>query len=846
MNRLVRLLTIGMAMGFAAAAAASPRARFTINDNWRYAPGAIENAEAAQFDDSRWQRIDLPHTWNAADAFDKSAKYRRGIGWYRRSLTLDPSLKDKRIYLYFEGANQVADVFVNGRSAGRHVGGYTAFVFDVTALVTFDRPNTIAVRVDNSADPDVPPLDADFTFFGGIYRNVWLVATTPVHIDVDDYASPGVFVSTPDLTPARGAVRITGRVANQSTRAAAVRVVNSVFDRDGEMVASATSSLQLAAGATAAFDQTTPEVDHPNLWSPSSPYLYRVRTEVFTGDELADAVANPLGFRWFDVDAKKGFTLNGRPLRLYGTNRHQDYPGLGNALPDEMHRRDIHLVKETGFTFLRLAHYPQDPAVLDEADREGLVLWEEIPIVNRIAVDASAGHTDRARFAANATRMLTEMIRQHYNHPSIFFWGFMNEVTLRKPQPLPDGYYDGVLGLARQLNGLAHNEDATRRTTMALSLHELTDDHGLASVTDVLGMNLYLGWYEGQTSDLGPFLDRIHRDRPDRPLIISEYGAGSDERVHSTKPQRFDFSAEYAQEFHRASFPQIESRPYLVASAAWNQFDFAAAGRQDTKFGINNKGLFLYDRTPKDVAFYYEAALRTAPFLRIAREWRDRASDRTQPLRVYTNQSQVELFVNGQSAGVKSASNRTADWQVPLEAGENRIVARSGAVEDAITIRFDDRSSGGFRAVNTGSWYSYTDAAQIVWEADRPYEPGRWGFVGGTEQLTHHSIFGTPDDPLFQASREGVERYRFDVADGAYDVTLRFAAGDEKPGARVFSVSINGREVVHDFDLAAQYGSYVAVERTFSTEAMDGGITIEFKASARKSTVSGIALQRTR
>jgi beta-galactosidase len=494
-------------------AAASPRLRYTINDQWRYAPGPAERAHEPGFADEPWERVNVPHTWNAVDAFDKRSRYRRGIGWYRRSLTLDPALEGKRIFLYFEGANQVADVYVNGHHAGQHIGGYTAFAFDVTKLVTFDRPSTIAVRVDNAHDPDIPPLNADFTFYGGIYRDVWLIATSPIHIPVTDHASPGIFISTPVVSRERAIVRIAGSIANETARRVRLRILHHVLDPAGNLVTSVESPLTIPANSTREFVHLSRPIAGPLLWSPDRPHVYRLRTEVRAGDALVDVVDNPFGFREFSADPDRGLVLNGRPLRLSGTNRHQDYPGFGNAMPDSLHRRDVRLIKENGFNFLRLAHYPQDPAVLEETDRLGLVVWEEIPVVNLISTSAA--------FAENSERMLVEMIRQHFNHPSIFFWGYMNEVLLTKPDPVPDRYYEIVQQLTRRLDDRARAEDLTRLTVMALSRDEIDDDHGIAGIPHLLGLNLYFGWYYETFASLGPFLDRIHRDRPAQPLLVS-------------------------------------------------------------------------------------------------------------------------------------------------------------------------------------------------------------------------------------------------------------------------------------------------------------------------------------
>jgi beta-galactosidase len=329
-------------------AAAEPpagRVRFTINDEWRCAAGDVTGAERPGHDDGSWKPLDVPHTWNAHDAFDDTPGYRRGVGWYRKQLHLDPALRSKRLFLYFEGVNQVADVWVNGRPAGRHVGGYTAFVVDVTELVKFDGENVVAVRVDNAHDPDIPPWNGDFTFYGGIYRDVWLVATDPVHVTVTDHASPGVFIQTPRVDAESATVRVFGTVTNASGAAVRMRVVNRVIDPEGVSVAERATPLTIAAGVSRPFDVLLPPVARPALWSPATPNLYRVATEVYRGEDLVGRIENPLGFRWFSVDSQKGFFLNGKKLKLAGTNRHQDRAGYGNALSDPLHRRDVEIVR---------------------------------------------------------------------------------------------------------------------------------------------------------------------------------------------------------------------------------------------------------------------------------------------------------------------------------------------------------------------------------------------------------------------------------------------------------------------------------------------------------------------
>jgi len=392
-----------------------------------------------------------------------------------------------------------------------------------------------------------------------------------------------------------------------------------------------------------------------------------------------------------------------------------------------------------------------------------------------------------------------------------------------------------VAELTRRLEARADAEDPSRATVMALSRDEVDADYAIGDIPDILGLNLYFGWYYEQIDSLGPFLDGIHSRRPKRPLIVSEYGADSDERVHARDPVAFDFSSEHQQRFHRLSFPQIEARRYVLGCAVWNQFDFGSELRHDTKHALNQKGLYFFNRTPKDVAYYYKAALLKDPVLYIAREWNRRAGSGSEPVWVYSNADEVELFVNGKSVGSRRVSNRTAEWTVELRDGVNRVQARERG-EDAVDITYTDRKD--VIAVNAGGHYSYNDAAGVVWVADR-------GFVGGEAKGTHHRIYGTNEDALFQVSREGMDAYHFDVPDGTYEVTLGFAEWirDQKPGQRVFTVVVNGVVAFADLDPAANFGVLTAATRTVRVE-VQGGLRIDFLPKIGKPAIAAISARR--
>jgi len=510
------LLALLFVLGFATPALA--RTKTSLNTGWKFSKGDTANAKENNFSDASWTIVNIPHTWNVKDPFDDEPGYYRGPGWYRRELIVDRTLADKSLFLYFEGANQVTEVYVNGQKAGSHIGGYSAFSFDVTGLTKPGR-NLIAVRVDNSFNEDIPPLTADFNFYGGIYRDVWLIATDKTHLSITDSASSGVTISTPYIQRGEGIVAIDG-VVNADPSTPNITVLTTISDASKRWVDTSTSRI----GDDGRFVLNM-GVRSPRLWSPDSPYLYSLKISVRSGSKIIDEVDQPLGFRWYTFDGEKGFSLNGKPLKLHGVNRHQDRFGLGNAVPDRLHVRDMELIKDAGFNFVRLAHYPQDPSVLEACDRLGLLVWEETPIVNYI--------TKSAAFTDNSANMVREMVRQHRNHPSVILWGYMNEIYLRVPKDRSD-LYPATVELAKRLNAIAKEEDPTRPTTIALHGNDIYNKEGLADIPDVIGWNLYQGWYSATVEDFGKYLDDQHKRYPKRPMIVSEYGANGDRRLHSS------------------------------------------------------------------------------------------------------------------------------------------------------------------------------------------------------------------------------------------------------------------------------------------------------------------------
>jgi beta-galactosidase len=580
------------------------------------------------------------------------------------------------------------------------------------------------------------------------------------------------------------------------------------------------------------------------LWSPDDPYLYTVQCVVRVNGKVVDEVEQPLGFRWYSFDADNGFYLNGKQLSLRGTNRHQDYKNLGNAVPDSLHVHDMELIKGTGFNFVRLAHYPQDPSVLEAADRLGILIWEEIPIVNYI--------TNSPQFRENSLSMLTDMIRQHRNHPSVILWGYMNEIFLRVPKGA-DELYPATVALAKELDKTARAEDPTRPTVMAMHQSELYNTYGLADVPSVVGWNIYQGWYSGDVTGFGKFIDDQHQRYRKRPVIISEYGANGDLRLHSLDPRRFDSTAEYQRQLHESYIDQIDKRPFIAGSALWSTFDFGSEFRGETIPHVNQKGLFTFDRRAKEVDYFYKARLSKSPLVRIAtRDWPVRAGrpDTKYDVEVYSNLPAVELFVNGRAEGERSIESGRAHWSLTFRPGSNLLIARSKIdgriLSDSTTVEFQPVTVASPEIrINVGSNADFIDRSGHTWLADQSYTAAGWGAVGTGAKFVYsasddRNVLGTDDDPLYQTMQMGLSGYKVDVPSGTYEVQLLFA---EKKfmlaGQRVFNVAINGKLVITSLDLAAKPGPLRPYSAHFKVTTA-GGINIEFTSLKGEPILSGL------
>ena len=624
--------------------------------------------------DGSTRNVDIPHTWNALDGQDGGNDYRRGTCVYEKDFSC-PRLDrgQRRIYLEFQGVNASAKVILNGTPITTHDGGYSTFRADITEVLREE--NRLTVEVDNSANDRVYPQKADFTFYGGIYRDVKLITVNKYHIDMDYFGGTGLAV-TPSVD---GSVRVqTWHNAPEGT----VRV--ELLDDRGAVV---------ACGKGSDVMLTIPDV---HLWDGiNDPYLYTCSATLLVDGTETDRVSTFFGVRDFRVDPKEGFFLNGRKYPLHGVSRHQDWKGIGNAITKQHHDADMELIREMGCNTIRLAHYQHDPYFYDLCDRYGMIVWAEIPYISE--------HMPAGR--ANTVSQMQELIVQNYNHPSIVTWGLSNEITISTKDK------KDMLDNHRLLNELVHRMDPTRPTVLACYA-VCGPFNKVAHITDLVSWNLYLGWYVPGLFLNDLWIDFFHRMYPNRCLGYSEYGCEAMPNLHSSHPRRGDHTEEYQAVYHEYMLKCFQKRPFLWATHVWNMFDFAADARnQGGEPGMNHKGLVTFDRQIKKDSFYlYKAYWNPEPMVHIAGKRYAYRPEKVTTVKVYTNCESVTLFANGEEVGVKGykcSSGQVLTFRVPLTE-ETRLEAVCGAVRDEAVLHFTPKPIAAYKlkkkAAGGGNW----------------------------------------------------------------------------------------------------------------------------------------------
>lgn len=629
------------------------RNKILILENWKFIKDKTNIENVVQADG---ENINLPHTWNAIDGQDGGNDYYRSSCWYVKELGKLEISDDDEAWLEFEGVSMSAEVYVNGQRLGHHEGGYSTFRVNISNVL--DSKNIIAVRVDNSYTKKIYPQKADFTFYGGIYRNVSLITVPKAHFALSYSGGCGI--------------KATPKIKEGDKDAVLYLEAWTENAEDGSKITFQLENVgEVEAYIMHNYASAVLQVPDVHLWNgKNDPFLYKVHARL---GEKEDVVSVRIGFRSYRVDSETGFYLNGKPYRLCGVSRHQDRRGVGNALTPKMHREDLEMIEEIGANTIRLAHYQHDSYFYDLCDEAGMVVWAEIPYITEHMPEGEA----------NTVSQMTELVVQNYHHPSVFFWGLSNEITTT------GGVTDGLIENHKKLNELCHQLDDTRMTTMA-NVFMLEMESEVLSIPDIRSYNLYYGWYLGDMDENDRWFDEFHSKYPDMAIGLSEYGADALTCYQTSSPEKGDYTETYQALYHEHMLKMWSDRPYIWAMHVWNMFDFAADGRADGgEPGVNHKGLVTFDRKVRKDAFYiYKAYLSDEPFVHICGSRYIDRNEKITEVKVYSNQSQITLIVDGKILDKKSG-DKVFRFAVPLS-GEHEIEARSGGLSDHIRIRRTD------------------------------------------------------------------------------------------------------------------------------------------------------------
>ena len=697
----------------------------SLNRKWSFRKDVSEVPAVTPAD---WDFVNVPHCWNAIDGQDGGNDYYRGTCCYVKDIDMEEIPTAEKYYLEINGANSSATVFMNGEKLASHDGGYSTWRVDITDELK--KGTRLGILVDNSANETVYPQMADFTFYGGLYRNVNIIAVNESHFDLDYYGGPGIQV-TPTVKGTDAVVEIETFITNKKDGQSVNFVIR---DKGGNIVAAGKST----------DNKIALEIKDVVLWNGrKNPYLYTAEVELVNGDEVLDNISAKFGCRTFKIDPERGFILNGEEYPLRGVSRHQDRWGFGNALLPEHHKEDMELIYEMGANTIRLAHYQHDQYFYDLCDEYGMVIWAEIPYISK--------HMPTGR--ENTISQMKELIVQNYNHPSIVVWGLSNEISM-------NGSDDDLLENHKILNDLCHEMDKTRLTTIAVvSMCSLDDPY--IQIPDVVSHNHYFGWYGGDTSMNGPWFDNFHAKFPNIPVGMSEYGCEA-LNWHTSNPQQGDYTEEYQAYYHEELIKQLFSRKYIWATHVWNMFDFGADARAEGgENGQNHKGLMTFDRKYKKDSFYaYKAWLSDDPFVHVCgKRYVDRVEDVTK-VTVYSNQPEVELYVNGELLEKQTSENHFFYFNVPNN-GITRIQAIAGEYGDESVIRKVETFNEDYRLKEKGAILNWFDVTEVD------------GYLSLNSKMSEllmvpagQALFGQIMGPIAEAAKQSAGEGGFEMNEG--------------------------------------------------------------------------------
>ena len=698
----------------------------SLNRKWSFRKGVNEVPAVTPED---WDFVNVPHCWNAIDGQDGGNDYFRGTCCYVKDLDREEIPTADKYYLEINGANSSATVYMNGNKLASHDGGYSTWRVDITEELK--KGTRLGILVDNAANETVYPQMADFTFYGGLYRDVNLIAVNESHFELDYYGGRGIAI-TPKVVGTDAQVTFESFVTNKKPG----QMINYIIkDKLGDVV------------ATLKTDEAVETIEIKNvvLWNGrKNPYLYTAEIELIDGDKVIDKVSTRFGCRTFEIDPERGFILNGEEYPLRGVSRHQDRWGYGNALLPEHHKEDMEYIYEMGANTIRLAHYQHDQYFYDLCDEYGMVIWAEIPYISK--------HMPTGR--ENTISQMKELIVQNYNHPSIVVWGLSNEISM-------NGSDDDLIENHKILNDLCHEMDKTRLTTIAVvSMCSLDDPY--IQIPDVVSHNHYFGWYGGDTSMNGPWFDNFHAKFPNIPVGMSEYGCEA-LNWHTSNPQQGDYTEEYQAYYHEELIKQLFSRKYIWATHVWNMFDFGADARAEGgENGQNHKGLMTFDRKYKKDAFYaYKAWLSDDPFVHICgKRYVDRVEDLTK-VTVYSNLPEVELIANGKSLGKQASENHFFYFDVPNTASVTHLQAIAGEYGDQSLIRKVETFNEDYRLKEKGAILNWFDVTEVD------------GYLSLNSKMSEllmvkegQMLFGQIMGPIAEAAKQSAGEGGFEMNEG--------------------------------------------------------------------------------
>ncbi|QUX96235.1 glycoside hydrolase family 2 [Marinomonas sp. CT5] len=880
-------VVLSMSTLSAVASASMTREQIVLGSGWKFffSEKGEEKAEPilrTNYNDSDWQVVSVPHTWNNVGYYqndttshintEQNINKQYGIGWYRLNFNAPSSDTKEQAWLEFDAASRVAEVWLNGVRLGEHRGGFTRFRFDATKAIHLNQKNMLVVKTDNtkptgdSSTADTLPIAGDFFVHGGLYRPVRLVFTDPVHFDMLDYGGSGVYATT-DLSESNKArVKVSGRVKNDADESKKVKVLAQLVDAKGKTVAQAEQALTLKPKSLVMLQQNL-VVTNPTLWQgQENPYLYTLRTEIRgSNNQVLDILEQQYGLRNIVVSPDKGFILNGKPLRLHGAAYHQDKEGLGWAVRPDNVKQDVDMLVEMGANTLRLAHYPHGQPVHDLADKYGLILWDEIPLVTSWTYGEKYQAANDG-LMRNAELQLKEMIKQNFNHPSVAFWGVANEVDFGAVVPAFLGATRGntpdPIPVLKALNEKVKELDPSRLSTLANCCEsreglEKIDIPKTSPVADTVGLNRYYGWYFGDVEDFGPHLDLMHAQYPKLPISVSEYGAGGAVSLHTDNvlggpvdSRGHSQPEEYMSYIHEESWRTINSKPYLFASWIWNAFDFATTVRTegDSK-DINTKGIITYDRTTKKDAYYfYQANWTNKPMVHVTSSHYSPRHYQVTDVRVYSNLDRTELWLNGKSLGVKSGCElKICVWpNVSLAVGENTVIAKGvgqqSSIQDQANWQLNESQSNRY----------FIDAGALVAASSKQHTFGSDNFFKGGKSASFDQLGGwgqppvkpdiaqTTDRDLATTYRRGSFEYNLLLKNGRYKVVLLTVVPKENESSH-FVVKANGHKIA-ELDSSAQAPKPALSAKYLSAEVdvVDGKMTLQFEPVKGEAYVSAI------